>query len=188
MDRKLRREHWRQAFTKKALRTGSAPSYSSSSSTSPCVQEKTSDQRRHAHRQRCHRGRIQRLHPRQRWSSPWSRSTEPREGGIVQIITEEGSNVKAGDPILLLSNDNLDLQISTPRRNPPKGEHAAEHDDSMSSRNSPDEQNRIRFETTPSATSARSSRTSNCNEERLISREDYLKAQEDGELSQRNRI
>ena len=36
----------------------------------------------------------------------------PQEGGVVQkIIVEEGTQVKAGDPILLLSNDNLDLQI-----------------------------------------------------------------------------
>ncbi len=36
----------------------------------------------------------------------------PQEGGIVEkIIIEEGSRVKAGDPILVLSNDNLDLQI-----------------------------------------------------------------------------
>ena len=36
----------------------------------------------------------------------------PQEGGIVQqILIEEGSAVRAGDPILVLSNDNLDLQI-----------------------------------------------------------------------------
>ena len=36
----------------------------------------------------------------------------PHEGGIVQeILIEEGSKVRAGDPILVLSNDNLDLQI-----------------------------------------------------------------------------
>ena len=36
----------------------------------------------------------------------------PQEGGIVQtILIEEGSKVKAGDPILVLSNDNLDLSI-----------------------------------------------------------------------------
>ena len=36
----------------------------------------------------------------------------PLEGGVVQeIIREEGSSVRKGDPILQLSNDNLDLQI-----------------------------------------------------------------------------
>ena len=36
----------------------------------------------------------------------------PQEGGTVQeIIVEEGSQVKAGDELLRLSNDNLDLQI-----------------------------------------------------------------------------
>lgn len=36
----------------------------------------------------------------------------PQEGGIVEkILIEEGSPVKAGDPILILNNDNLDLQI-----------------------------------------------------------------------------
>ncbi len=36
----------------------------------------------------------------------------PTEGGIVEkILIEEGSPVKAGDAILILNNDNLDLQI-----------------------------------------------------------------------------
>ena len=36
----------------------------------------------------------------------------PQEGGIVEkILIEEGSPVKAGDAILILNNDNLDLQI-----------------------------------------------------------------------------
>lgn len=36
----------------------------------------------------------------------------PLEGGVVQeIICEEGSHVRTGEPILRLSNDNLDLQI-----------------------------------------------------------------------------
>ena len=36
----------------------------------------------------------------------------PQEGGVVQtILVEEGSAVKAGEPILVLANDNLDLSI-----------------------------------------------------------------------------
>lgn len=36
----------------------------------------------------------------------------PLEGGVVQkIVAEEGSRVKKGDVIMILSNDNLDLQI-----------------------------------------------------------------------------
>ena len=36
----------------------------------------------------------------------------PHEGGIVEkILIEEGSPVKAGDAILVLTNDNLDMQI-----------------------------------------------------------------------------
>ncbi|MCQ2975436.1 MAG: efflux RND transporter periplasmic adaptor subunit [Bacteroidales bacterium] len=36
----------------------------------------------------------------------------PLEGGIVEeIVNEEGANLKAGDVIIKLSNDNLDLQI-----------------------------------------------------------------------------
>ena len=36
----------------------------------------------------------------------------PQEGGIVEkILIEEGSPVKAGDAILVLKNDNLDMQI-----------------------------------------------------------------------------
>ena len=38
----------------------------------------------------------------------------PLEGGVVQqIVTEEGSRVKAGDVIVILSNENLDMQILT---------------------------------------------------------------------------
>ena len=38
----------------------------------------------------------------------------PLEGGVVErIVTEEGTRVKAGDPILILSNENLDMQILT---------------------------------------------------------------------------
>lgn len=36
----------------------------------------------------------------------------PQEGGVVkEILVEEGSMVKAGEPLLVLSNDNLDLEI-----------------------------------------------------------------------------
>ena len=36
----------------------------------------------------------------------------PMEGGVVeQILIEEGTTVRQGDPILRLRNDNLDLQI-----------------------------------------------------------------------------
>ena len=36
----------------------------------------------------------------------------PLEGGVVErIVAEEGTRVKAGDPILILSNENLDMQI-----------------------------------------------------------------------------
>ncbi len=36
----------------------------------------------------------------------------PLEGGIVkEILIEEGSSVNSGDPILVLGNDNLDLEI-----------------------------------------------------------------------------
>ena len=36
----------------------------------------------------------------------------PQEGGVVdRIIVEEGSTVRAGEPILILSNDKLDLEI-----------------------------------------------------------------------------
>ena len=36
----------------------------------------------------------------------------PLEGGVVErIIVEEGVTVKAGDPILVLANESLDLQI-----------------------------------------------------------------------------
>ena len=48
----------------------------------------------------------------------------PTEGGIVErIVAEEGETVEAGDVIIELSNENLDLstcRYSTPRRNLPR--------------------------------------------------------------------
>ena len=46
----------------------------------------------------------------------------PQEGGIVEkILIEEGSPVKAGDAILILNNDNLDLQIHPAQHPDPDG-------------------------------------------------------------------
>ena len=94
----------------------------------------------------------------------------PLEGGTVQkIIVEEGSTVKAGEPILELSNDNLDLQILNAEQQ--KLSH---------------EQNRLRY----ASEAKRNKRTFEQNEqlykEKLISKEDFLKAQEDYDLSRQN--
>lgn len=112
----------------------------------------------------------------------------PQEGGIVQqIITEEGSNVKAGDPILLLSNDNLDLQILNAEAELAEKENMLRNTMiSMEQQKLSHEQNRIRFETDAKRNKRAFEQNKQLYEERLISREDYLKAQEDYELSQRN--
>ncbi|MBR5836007.1 MAG: biotin/lipoyl-binding protein, partial [Bacteroidales bacterium] len=49
----------------------------------------------------------------------------PRESGIVeQIVIEEGASVKAGDVIIILSNDDLDLEILNSEANLAEKENA----------------------------------------------------------------
>lgn len=112
----------------------------------------------------------------------------PQEGGIVrQIITEEGSTVKAGDPILLLSNDNLDLQILNAEAELAEKENMLRNTMiSMEQQKLAHEQNRIRFETDAKRNKRAYEQNRQLYEEKLISREDYLKAREDYELAQRN--
>lgn len=112
----------------------------------------------------------------------------PQEGGIVQqIITEEGSTVKAGDPILLLSNDNLDLQILNAESELAEKENILRNTMiSMEQQKLAHEQNRIRYETDATRGKRAYEQNEQLYAEKLISREDYLKAREDYELARRN--
>lgn len=111
----------------------------------------------------------------------------PQEGGIVQkIILEEGAEVKAGDPILILSNDNLDLQILNSEAE------LAEKENILRNTMIQMEQQKLSVrqdEITLAMEVRRNKRAYEQQkalyEEKLISKEDYLKAEEDWQLSSR---
>ncbi len=112
----------------------------------------------------------------------------PVEGGNVdKILIEEGSRVKAGDAILVLSNENLDLQILNAEAELAEKENILRNTMiSMEQQKLSHEQNRLQYE----SETKRNKRTYEQNEQlykdHLISKEDYLRAQEDYELSARN--
>ncbi len=112
----------------------------------------------------------------------------PIEGGNVdKILIEEGSQVKAGDAILVLSNESLDLQILNAEAELAEKENILRNTMiSMEQQKLSHEQNRLQYE----SETKRNKRTYEQNEQlykdRLISKEDYLCAQEDYELSARN--
>ncbi len=109
----------------------------------------------------------------------------PQEGGIVkEILIEEGSIVKAGDPILVLGNDNLDLEILNSEAE------LAEKENILRNTMIQMEQQRlsVRQDEMMLAMEVKRNRRAYeqqkaLYEEKLIAREEYLKAQEDYELS-----
>ena len=113
----------------------------------------------------------------------------PEEGGIVmEKVVEEGTHVKKGDVIVRLSNSNLDLQILNAeaelaeKQNLLRNTQVAMQQDRL---NNQTEQAQLDMDT------QRKQRTFEQNkrlyQEKLISREDYLKAQEDYQLSAKKR-
>ena len=110
----------------------------------------------------------------------------PQEGGIVQaILIEEGSAVSAGDAILVLSNDNLDLQILNSEAE------LAEKENILRNTMIQMEQQKlsVRQEELQLSTEVRRNRRAYeqqkaLYDERLISREEYLKAEEEYSLAQ----
>lgn len=112
----------------------------------------------------------------------------PLEGGTVQkIIVEEGSTVKAGEPILVLSNDNLDLQILNAEAELAEKENILRNTMiSMEQQKLSHEQNRLRYASEARRNKRAFEQNRQLYKEKLISKEDYLKAQEDYELSRQN--
>ena len=95
----------------------------------------------------------------------------PQEGGIVeQILIEEGSRVKAGDPILLLNNDNLDLQILNTQIQ-------------MEQQKLDVRQNVLEYGTQVDRLKRAYEQQKALYEDKLIAKEDYLKAEEDYRLA-----
>lgn len=109
----------------------------------------------------------------------------PQEGGIVQeIVTEEGSKVKAGDVILRLSNDNLDLQILNSEAELAEKENILRNTlISMEQQKLSLRQDRLQLQTEVARMKRKYLQNKALFEEKLISKEEYLTAKEDYELA-----
>ncbi|MBQ3709972.1 MAG: efflux RND transporter periplasmic adaptor subunit [Bacteroidales bacterium] len=109
----------------------------------------------------------------------------PLEGGVVQqIVTEEGSRVKAGDVIVILSNENLDMQILTSEADLAEKENILRNTMiQMEQQKLSVEQEKLQLQMEVQ----RNRRTYEAQQalynDGLIAREDFLKAEEDYELS-----
>ncbi len=109
----------------------------------------------------------------------------PQEGGIVQkILIEEGSKVKAGDPILILSNDNLDLQILNSEAELAEKENILRNTQIQMEQQKLDvRQNVLEYGTQVERLKRAYEQQKALYEDKLISREEYLKAEEDYTLA-----
>ena len=110
----------------------------------------------------------------------------PQEGGIVQeILIEEGSAVKAGDPILVLSNDNLDLSILNSEAELAEKENILRNTQIQMEQQKLDvRQNVLEYGTQVERLRRAYEQQKALYEDKLIAREDYLKAEEDYRLAQ----
>lgn len=109
----------------------------------------------------------------------------PTEGGIVQqIVAEEGTKVKAGDVILILSNENLDLQILNAEAELAEKENLLRNTlISMEQQKLSVRQERLALQVEVRRTKRAYESNQQLYNERLIAREEYLKAQEDYQLA-----
>ena len=109
----------------------------------------------------------------------------PQEGGIVEkILIEEGSPVKAGDPILLLNNDNLDLQILNSEAELAEKENILRNTQIQMEQQKLDvRQNVLEYGTQVDRLKRAYEQQKALYEDKLIAKEDYLKAEEDYKLA-----
>ena len=109
----------------------------------------------------------------------------PQEGGMVQaILIEEGSIVKAGDPILILSNDNLDLQILNSEAELAEKENILRNTQIQMEQQKLDvRQNELEYGTQVERYQRAYEQQKALYDDQLIAKEDYLKAKEDYELA-----
>ena len=109
----------------------------------------------------------------------------PQEGGIVEsILIEEGSKVKAGDPILVLSNDNLDLQILNSEAELAEKENILRNTQIQMEQQKLDvRQNVLEYGMQVDRLKRAYEQQKALYEEKLIAREEYLKAEEDYRLA-----
>ncbi len=109
----------------------------------------------------------------------------PQEGGIVEkILIEEGSPVKAGDAILILNNDNLDLQILNSEAELAEKENILRNTQIQMEQQKLDvRQNVLEYGTQVERLHRAFQQQKALYEDQLIAREEYLKAEEDYKLA-----
>ena len=109
----------------------------------------------------------------------------PQEGGIVEkILIEEGSPVKAGDAILILNNNNLDLQILNSEAELAEKENILRNTQIQMEQQKLDvRQNVLEYGIQVDGLKRAYEQQKALYEEKLIAREDYLKAEEDYNLA-----
>ena len=109
----------------------------------------------------------------------------PQEGGIVQeIVTEEGSRLKAGDVIVRLSNDNLDLQILNSEAELAEKENILRNTlISMEQQKLSLKQDKLQLQTEVARLKRKYEQNKALYEDKLIACEDYLTSKEDYELA-----
>ena len=110
----------------------------------------------------------------------------PLEGGVVQeIIVEEGARVKAGEHLLVLSNDNLDLQILNSEAELAEKENLLRNTlISMEQQKLSLEQERLQLAVEVERTRRKAEAQCALFADSLIAREEYLRAEEDYRLAQ----
>ena len=109
----------------------------------------------------------------------------PQEGGIVQsILIEEGSAVKAGDPILVLSNDNLDLSILNSEAELAEKENILRNTQIQMEQQKLDvQQHVLEYGTQVERLRRAYQQQKALYEDKLIAKEEFLKAEEDYKLA-----
>ena len=109
----------------------------------------------------------------------------PREGGVVQqIVAEEGSRVKQGDIILILSNEDLDMQILNSEANLAEKENILRNTMiQMEQQKLSIEQEKLQLQMDVSRNRRTYEAQKALFDDGLIAREDYYKAEEDYQLS-----
>lgn len=108
-----------------------------------------------------------------------------QEGGIVEkILIEEGSPVKAGDTILILNNDNLDLQILNSEAELAEKENILRNTQIQMEQQKLDvRQNVLEYGTNVERLRRAYEQQKALYEDKLIAKEEYLKAEEDYQLA-----
>ena len=109
----------------------------------------------------------------------------PQEGGIVEkILIEEGSPVKAGDAILILNNDNLDLQILNSEAELAEKENILRNTQIQMEQQKLDvRQNVLEYGMQVDRLRRAYEQQKALYEDKLIAKEEYMKAEEDYKLA-----